>query len=673
MDNEHVKKSASPSPPEVRVLIPVWGERYIDNFIKFALPSLLAPGNLPVLAKACRVTVVFLTARKNFGHFQKRSQITKVLAGYCKIEYIPIDDLIEGTTSYSVPLTLAYFRGMMETGAAMTRTYFLCYNSDFILADGSLTPVLRHIQDGRSVILAPSFRVAMETVKPVLREHLLRAKGQLSMQPREMARLAFDHIHPTVISRVVNQSLFHSDYPNQIYWRVDENTLLARFYLIMQLCIKPERRVETINNFVDYAFLPEMCPSGDMVAMTDSDDFFMMELQAAEAENHFIRPGPAKVRHVAKSLSDWTTARHRDISKFELVFHTEELPGSLPSARDQLGRFMGEVEKRLVSQPVSHDRHHYWPGAIQAWLFRRQNSERNSMECPACSLPDRDVSAVPVEEVPADNLNENKQFFSGLRYQLFPQTLRYYFRIQRWKTLLLGIFWGLPPKVRVWHPQWFSFFLVKAWLRRQVPGKKERILYVTDETDFDGSFKESTSADKVLPWDLLGGFLGKAVKDRANYVACFIHLTEGNIGLAQRLVSCVHESFPETGRILLYAGQNLSQYSLKTVSYTNISMLVSYLNKNYHGQVRYRFLGGLVSGRIQRLLLESTEQQRSGWLHSFICASRILLLSAVMMVANAWMRLRSNEGAVPRGCAGMMVEIDFGNSSDTVKQPSHVS
>ena len=80
-----------------------------------------------------------------------------------------------------------------------------------------------------------------------------------------------------------------------------------------------------------------------------------------------------------------------------------------------------------------------------------------------------------------------------------------------------------------------------------------------------------------------------------------------------------------------------------------------------------------MSGRIQRLLLESTEQQRSGWLHSFICASRILLLSAVMMVANAWMRLRSNEGAVPRGCAGMMAEIDFGNSSDTVKQPSHVS
>jgi len=75
--------------------------------------------------------------------------------------------------------------------------------------------------------------------------------------------MAFKNLHPTVIARIVNQRLFHSSHPDQLYWRVDENTLMARFYLIMQLCIKPERYVRTINGFFDYAVIPEMCPSND--------------------------------------------------------------------------------------------------------------------------------------------------------------------------------------------------------------------------------------------------------------------------------------------------------------------------------------------------------------------------------------------------------------------------
>ena len=484
MDDQRIKKNSAP--PEVRMLIPVWGERYIDDFVKFSLPSLFAPGNLPLLAKSCRVTVVFLTASKNVDHFQKRPQIHKILAAYCKVEYLPIDDLIEGITSYSVPLTLAYFRGMTETGDAMTSTYFLCYNSDFVLAEGSFQSVLRHIRDERSVILAPSFRVTMETVRPVLKAHLRQTQGQFVMRPREMARLAFSNIHPTVISRIVNQKLFHSYYPNQIYWRVDQNTLLARFYLIMQLCIRPERRIETINNFVDYAFLPEMCPSGDMVALTDSDEFFMMELQAQNAENNFIRSGPAKVRHVANSLSDWTTARHRDISHFELVFHSEELPASLPAARAQLGQFMKGVEKRLVPKPVPHDKHHYWPGAVQAWLNKREIASSISANLTVSDLAEPDMAAVWDRKNLANDYGEKKACFSGLRWKLCPPFLGYYVRIKRWNSVLLGLFWGLPPRVRLWHPHWLSFRQIKAWVRRQYSVSGGRILYVSSETDFRG-------------------------------------------------------------------------------------------------------------------------------------------------------------------------------------------
>jgi hypothetical protein len=687
MDDQHVKKSGGP--PEVRMLIPVWGERYIDDFVMFSLPSLLAPGNLPLLAKSCRVTVVFLTASKNVRHFQKRPLIHKVLAGHCKIEYTPIDDLIEGTTSYSVPLTLAYFRGMTETGDAMTRTYFLCYNSDFVLADGSFRSVLRHIRDERSVILAPSFRVTMETVKPALKAHLRQTDGQFAMPPREMARLAFSNIHPTVISRIVNQKLFHSYYPNQIYWRVDQHTLLARFYLIMQLCIRPERRIETINNFVDYAFLPEMCPSGDMVALTDSDEFFMMELQAQNAENNFIRSGPAKVRHVADSLSDWTTVRHRDISRFELVFHSEELPASLPAARAQLGQFMKGVEKRLVPKPVPHDKHHYWPGAVQAWLNKREIATSVSENLTVSGPAESALAVALSSEVPANDYSEKKVYFSGLRWKLCPPFLGYYVRIKRWNSLLLGLFWGLPPRVRLWHPHWLSFHQIKAWLRRHGSGSDRRVLYVTSETDFDRIFNKSPSVSKILPRDLLGGFLQKAEGNGENATVCFIHLTEGNMELARPLMDHICGNLQHVKKMLFYLDQSLDDcgsksvlseksrpdlLGVKSVDCTAISALVSYLNGSFPGRARYWFKGDFFSGRIRALFLQRFLQKRfqemfengdaGSLLRDLAFIGKLIFYCAAMMATNLWGCLCPKPDVVPRHCGGMIAEIELGNLTD---------
>jgi dTDP-4-dehydrorhamnose reductase len=627
--------------PEVRVLIPLWGPRYIDDFVKFALPSLLAPGNLPLLAGACRVTVAFLTAKKDFGHFRQQPAITGVLASYCKLEFIPIDDLILGVHSYAVPLTLAYLRGMTETGENMTRTHFLCYNADFILADGSLKPVLRYILEGRSVILAPSFRVTAETVKPVLYEQFLRPHGQFSMRPREMARLAFKDIHPTVISRIVNQDLFHSYYPNQIYWRVDEHTILARFYLIMQFCIRPERRVESINNFVDYAFLPEMCPSGDMVAISDSDEFFMMELQPTEAENDFIRPGPTRARYVAKSVSEWTTPRHREISRFELVFHTEDLPESLPQARAGLAEFMKKVETRLAPKTIPHGRHHYWPGAIESWLHARQRPGKFD------------------EEDRRNCLNACKQYFSGLRSEMCPPTSTYYFKVRRWKLFLLGLFWGLPPRVRLWHPQFLNFRRVLSWLRRHAASGQERVLYVTDEAEFDGFFKKSYRADKILPRDLLGGFLYKTVPEPRHSV-CFVHLLEVNASLAAKIIRYVQEKLPHIKRIMVYVGQDLIESGLLTIKYTQLSTMVSHFNQNYSGQLRYQFMGGILWKKFLPLFQKIfTENYAGSWGRNFAFAGRLLWGSLFMGIANTVAFLwPKDETAPPQGCTGMIMEID---------------
>ena len=51
------------SPPRaVRLLLPVWGYRYVKQFLDCSLPTMLAPGNVPALAGMLPCTFVLLTS-----------------------------------------------------------------------------------------------------------------------------------------------------------------------------------------------------------------------------------------------------------------------------------------------------------------------------------------------------------------------------------------------------------------------------------------------------------------------------------------------------------------------------------------------------------------------------------------------------------------------------------
>jgi hypothetical protein len=46
------------------VLVPVWGSPFVSQFLEFGLPSLLAPGNLPAVARELPFRVIARPARR---------------------------------------------------------------------------------------------------------------------------------------------------------------------------------------------------------------------------------------------------------------------------------------------------------------------------------------------------------------------------------------------------------------------------------------------------------------------------------------------------------------------------------------------------------------------------------------------------------------------------------
>src|SRR5262249_50922152 len=159
---------------------------------------------------------------------------------------------------------------------------------------------------------------------PWLRERLGRGStGHAAFSPRELMRWALGHLHPATLANTVNVSGTHNAHTNRLFWRVDDHTLLGRFYLMHMIAVRPEVSDFRIGASWDYSFVPEMCPSGNVSVITDSDEYLVVEMQPRAHEAGFLRQGPLRPEGLARSLSEWTTAQHRRNVAHSLVYHAD--------------------------------------------------------------------------------------------------------------------------------------------------------------------------------------------------------------------------------------------------------------------------------------------------------------------------------------------------------------
>ena len=355
--------------PKTKFLTVVWGKSYISRFASLALPSFLAKGNLPALAQATDLEVVIMTRRDDIDFFEKQATF-RLLREICPVRFVEIDDLIT-TAVYGVTLTLAYARPIIACGSEMINIHFVFMNADFVLADGSLEALGEHILAGRSIVLGPSFRSTAEAMKPLLESAVDTSTGILSIPTRQLTALALAHPHPTTIAKTLNQDFCHSTQVNQFFWQVDDQTILGRYFLIFMLALKPERVISTINSYCDYALIPELCPSGDEVAMSDSDKFFMLELQQRNQEMNLLRLGRQRDAEIVSSLQYWTTAEHRRAATHDIVFHAADIPKGIGAAKKEAQACVEKIVRKLGRLRL-HEGHRYWVRGVEAWRNYRK-------------------------------------------------------------------------------------------------------------------------------------------------------------------------------------------------------------------------------------------------------------------------------------------------------------
>jgi hypothetical protein len=395
------------------MLIPLWGANYFAKWFELSAAALCSAGNIPYLQSRADFELVFLTKSQDL-HFIMNNRIFSDLAARVTVKTITIDEFFPatGAVTYSVPLTLAYAKGIRDLGQDGAGTFVILMNADFVLSDGSLRSLFDRIEQGYQIITAPSIRVHEHRARPIMMQQLSEKDG--GFRARDMMRVVEQWPHQTVLARIINEPhLIETSYYHMIFWRINESCLAARYFLLMPFCFQVRQHLETVTCPVDYGFLEQVCPGGRYTVLSDSDEFLMVELQHRDSEAYLLAPArhfsshseaiDQKVSQATENAAEWSTSEHRRAFGNTLLFHSRGLPAEIQSKLVEFDAHMSRILAALPP-PVPVLRHYHW--LAQLHHYRMAMSSDGLGQYPQFLSDECNRKMIEISDLDADSVSK---------------------------------------------------------------------------------------------------------------------------------------------------------------------------------------------------------------------------------------------------------------------------
>ena len=296
------------------IAIAVWGEAYVDAMLKWALPTFLAPGNLPACAAIMPIRVTIVTRPEDAKTILEHP-VAEALRAIGELAVVPLltKETFDGANRYDV---MALGHRYCLAASLRDNAIITLLSPDCLVANGSLSRGLRRISEGKGAVLVAGPRATFEDVTKRLSGYRdADDVTSVNIPARDLVSLAARFPHD--ISRL----LYWTDqpfsrFPSAIYWRAGEDSFLARYFHLHPL-------------FVDLAVAnPDAAKSGtidgslltlakirqeDIYVAEQSDEICVIELSRIDHDP--MGSLPLHVANKTKFVAKWaihaTDAAHR--------------------------------------------------------------------------------------------------------------------------------------------------------------------------------------------------------------------------------------------------------------------------------------------------------------------------------------------------------------------------
>jgi hypothetical protein len=637
-------ENSAPTRLKARVIIPVWGAKYVERLGAACLPALLAPGNLPHLARHFDCELVIVTESRLFDAIRALEPIERAKQ-WCDLRLVAMDDVMSHPSYYGLTITHSLYRGFTDLGEDAKNVWCLFLNADFILADGSYRTLVKRIQAGARCILAPSYCTVDETAMPQLRERAAANGGVLALPPREMAGIILDNRHFTIRAKTINWRMYRIEHVDQFYYVHDRDTLLARQIPIAVVAFRPQRVPAQPVTFWDYGVLSEVCPDAELCVLGDSDDFLMLELRAQGGMGDWLKLGWLDKDEIANHLSQWSTRDQRRCGAYTLTLHRGDLPANLEDGIQALELYYRDVERRLAPEPRDHQNHYIWTTVQDC--HKVWQSSRGGARAPSGAPAVQVVSQRSLFRLTASLAKELARSFARGGGSSAYRRLHDIFRAG-YRRL-----YGQLPDAGVFHPCRSDLVHVVSHLRDSA-ARSQRALSVCSIAGSAVASQLSQWFPEVVtttPEEVLNDRSLQALAQDGPFDVCFLELTRDEFfafsQMHQRLRALMR---PKAEIIALYRTRGFDRVSQRDLALIYRGLPGSDLPE-------LEFKGGWLSYYVQAIWeSEQTAAQRGNISGLLRFAAVALALGPFAMIAN-WLSARHQPGRFISPCTSLLLRV----------------
>jgi hypothetical protein len=313
--------------PSLHFATPVWGHEYIRVFLDTALPTLLAPGNLPVLVSgAPRCIYRIFTSREGMDQIRSHPSFAR-LVQLLPVEFVDIDSLSvasEGHPNKYSLMTEAYNEALRRSRGAAS--VFL--NADMVFADGSFANLLRIIDTGKRAIEIVGFRIDKIAAERTLHSEWKKSDGTICIPPRALVALSLRNMHRISRKHFWPTATNAPFLPFHTYWKVGDHGLVARATHLYPLFVYPEKDDISCSIAIDWDLLDQAISGFDSTyVVADSDILYSCELSDPEYDIEAFVANSDHFVSMCAFVGTYCSKRHRATLHTAILIHEDNAVG----------------------------------------------------------------------------------------------------------------------------------------------------------------------------------------------------------------------------------------------------------------------------------------------------------------------------------------------------------
>lgn len=259
---------------QVKVVVPVWGFKYIEIFTKVSLASQLSKNNLPLVSQKNKIEYVIYTLKTDIQYLEN-SEIIKILKEYASVRF-------EIVNKFKVKNTYRIYGQIhhreLKKSSTKNEGVFLI-NADFVFSDGFFYQSLNEIKKGKRVVNVICPRANLESIQNVLLTQFNKSKNVIQVDSRKLSSLYLSNIHKMMKYHLFPKSKDDDYLPSTLMWRASNDSLYFRNFHFHPILIYPNlMRIKKIKMTVDDGYIFEIFDQEELYYQKNTQNFFVFEL-----------------------------------------------------------------------------------------------------------------------------------------------------------------------------------------------------------------------------------------------------------------------------------------------------------------------------------------------------------------------------------------------------------